>query len=116
MTAGSLIDRLLRGSTPNCSFDGRVRFSCSSPLPAALLAEARHHREAIVPGRWQTKVRRPPLRELQRPPLLAIVSPVRRPGFMDLPTVRPPDSSNWIDRMCTAGHADWNAISMHIDR
>ena len=49
MTAGSLIDRLrLAGATLTCSSDGRVRFVAPSPLPTGLLAEARHHREAIA--------------------------------------------------------------------
>ncbi len=36
------------GATLTCSPDGRVHFAASAPLPAALLAEARAHREAIA--------------------------------------------------------------------
>ena len=36
------------GATLECSDGGRVRFSAPTPIPAALLAEARQHREAIA--------------------------------------------------------------------
>lgn len=36
------------GATLECKDDGRVRFSAPAPLPAALLAEARKHRESIA--------------------------------------------------------------------
>lgn len=45
----SIIARLREaGATLECKDGGRVRFSASAPLPAALLAEARKHREAIA--------------------------------------------------------------------
>lgn len=45
----SIIARLREaGATLECSDGGRVRFSAPSPLPAALLAEARQHRETIA--------------------------------------------------------------------
>jgi hypothetical protein len=45
----SIIARLQEaGATLECKDDGRVRFSAPVPLPAALLAEAREHREAIA--------------------------------------------------------------------
>ena len=49
IAAGSLIARLRHaGATLTCSPDGRVRFAASAPIPAALLAEAREHRDAIA--------------------------------------------------------------------
>ena len=51
MTAAalSIIARLQEaGATLECKDGGRVRFSAPAPLPAALLAEARKHREAIA--------------------------------------------------------------------
>ena len=45
----SIIARLhAAGATLECKDDGRVRFSAPVPLPAALLAEARKHRESIA--------------------------------------------------------------------
>jgi hypothetical protein len=45
----SIIARLRdAGATLECNDGGRVRFSAPAPLPAALLAEARHHRDAIA--------------------------------------------------------------------
>ena len=45
----SIIARLREaGATLECKDGGRVRFSAPAPLPAALLAEAREHREAIA--------------------------------------------------------------------
>jgi hypothetical protein len=45
----SIITRLQEaGATLECRDGGRVRFSAPVPLPAALLAEARKHREAIA--------------------------------------------------------------------
>jgi hypothetical protein len=45
----SLVARLRQaGATLTCSPDGRVRFSAPAPIDASLLAEARHHREAIA--------------------------------------------------------------------
>jgi hypothetical protein len=45
----SIIARLQEaGATLECKDGGRVRFSAPVPLPAALLAEARKHREAIA--------------------------------------------------------------------
>ena len=45
----SIIARLQEaGATLECKDGGRVRFSAPAPLPAALLAEARRHREAIA--------------------------------------------------------------------
>ena len=45
----SIIARLQEaGATLECRDGGRVRFSAPVPLPAALLAEARKHREAIA--------------------------------------------------------------------
>jgi hypothetical protein len=47
--AMSLVARLRRaGATLTCSPDGRVCFSAPAPIDASLLAEARHHREAIA--------------------------------------------------------------------
>lgn len=47
--AASLIARLRQaGATLTCSRDGRVRFAASAPLAAALLVEARKHRDAIA--------------------------------------------------------------------
>jgi hypothetical protein len=48
-TALSIIGRLQEaGATLECKDDGRVRFSAPVPLPGALIAEAREHREAIA--------------------------------------------------------------------
>jgi hypothetical protein len=45
----SIIARLQEaGATLECKDGGRVRFSAPAPLTAALLAEAREHREAIA--------------------------------------------------------------------
>jgi hypothetical protein len=45
----SIIARIhAAGATLQCKDDGRVRFSAPAPLPAALLAEARKHRESIA--------------------------------------------------------------------
>jgi hypothetical protein len=45
----SIIARLREaGAALECKAGGRVRFSAPAPLPAALLAEAREHREAIA--------------------------------------------------------------------
>ena len=48
-TALSIIARLREaGATLECKDGGRVRFSAPAPLPTALLAEAREHRDAIA--------------------------------------------------------------------
>ena len=55
----SIIARLQEaGATLECKDGGRVRFSAPVPLPAALLAEARKHREAIAAALTATQCRR----------------------------------------------------------
>jgi hypothetical protein len=51
--ATAIIARLREaGATLECRDGGRVRFFAPAPLPAALLAEARKHREAIATQRY----------------------------------------------------------------